>query len=455
MAGISISKTYTGSNKYTMRDNVATSDKGVSEDHTNQSVDISTNAANPEPNSNTTPEEMDLSLDTKPSTDSSSNEVTASDKNTSTNSTGTGAGGTTANTSTSAGTNSPTTSANASSGGNGGNSSTSTSSSAASIGNGDSAGKGGDSSTSISGPSGSEIKGGNQTVSTGGNSNTTSTSNASSGSNGTSFNPIGNNKDGDSDNSKSTSAPSSEPPAPTFTFKGDKVIITAVNSKGEIETNEMPLEEFIANLKKCGLTQKDIDRVINGEITLEDLYKEIENDPDSARRQKMLETAYLNALCPEYEDMGQLSDQLEADKAALKELIAQKKEIDSHEYECLLNLITALQNGYGSQSLDQPIAWQYTDENGDIQYTYTDPNQYGYNGVDSTVYTPMTYEQMYPDNEDFKKLKEITEADVGNIFTGYKSGNRWQDTPEQIDYLNDISKKYETERSTREKIQYG
>ena len=106
----------------------------------------------------------------------------------------------------------------------------------------------------------------------------------------------------------------------------------------QIVITEEMIEEVRQELRNCGFIDKDIERLLKGEITLEDLYKEIENDTDGTRRRKIYESSYLMSLGSEFTNI----EDLEADINKTKREIQAKRELqyefDFTEEEKFMNL---------------------------------------------------------------------------------------------------------------------
>lgn len=172
----------------------------------------------------------------------------------------------------------------------------------------------------------------------------------------------------------------------------------------QIVITEEMIEEVRQELRNCGFIDKDIERLLKGEITLEDLYKEIENDTDGTRRRKIYESSYLMSLGSEFTNI----EDLEADINKTKREIQAKRELqyefDFTEEEAAYGLLVALLM-YGGD-IDEIaetyiVGWSYEDENGVTRYEYS-YNPYfpgGYYGA-----TPIYYNDVYKDS---KYLEEI------------------------------------------------
>ena len=191
------------------------------------------------------------------------------------------------------------------------------------------------------------------------------------------------------------------------------ILSTESNSKSSAllmgkSAEELELEE---ELRTYGFTEPDIERIMNGEITPEDLKKEIDNDKDPSRRRYMLEAQMLNNSQVSATNMEELKKIQEETKNELEKLIAKKQhsKLETLEIPELLNIIERIQNGEDLEYVinSEIIAWKYVNEEGEECYKYTDPYITGYDG--SITYEPITYNQMFKDSKYLKELKTITE----------------------------------------------
>ncbi len=79
-------------------------------------------------------------------------------------------------------------------------------------------------------------------------------------------------------------------------------------------------QEFINDLYKCGLAMRDINRVINEEITMRDLLEEIQYDSDNTRRKCLLEASYLRAYKLDVISLEEFKKQIDKERTQLQEL---------------------------------------------------------------------------------------------------------------------------------------
>ena len=82
-------------------------------------------------------------------------------------------------------------------------------------------------------------------------------------------------------------------------------------------------EEMIANLQKYGLIDSDINRILNGEISLDDLMQEIIVDSNRERYRKILETQYLQGYYYSASDSQTRLDILNTEKSGLESRLSE------------------------------------------------------------------------------------------------------------------------------------
>lgn len=215
------------------------------------------------------------------------------------------------------------------------------------------------------------------------------------------------------------------------------ILSTESNSKSSAllmgkSAEELELEE---ELRTYGFTEPDIERIMNGEITPEDLKKEIDNDKDPSRRRYMLEAQMLNNSQVSATNMEELKILQEVTKNELEKLIAKKQhsKLETLEIPKLLNIIERIQNGEDLEYVinSEIIAWKYVNEEGEECYKYTDPYTTGYDG--SITYEPITYNQMFKDSKYLEELRTITkEVEVNRMLVS--------STPKElIDFLEKLN----------------
>ena len=104
-------------------------------------------------------------------------------------------------------------------------------------------------------------------------------------------------------------------------------------------------EEKKLKLKKQGLIDTDIDRVLKGDITVDDLMVEIVSDSDRSRYQKLLENQYLKGYQYSYAES----------QAKLDALIAEKEAMEKRLAEVNLDLMLVRRDTTGKIDLDESL----------------------------------------------------------------------------------------------------
>lgn len=204
------------------------------------------------------------------------------------------------------------------------------------------------------------------------------------------------------------------------------ILSTESNSKSSAllmgkSAEELELEE---ELRTYGFTDTDVERIMNGEITPEDLLKEINNDTDSSRRRYMLEAQMLSGM--NLKNMDELKELQDKTKQELENLIKQKEQnkLSSLELTALPNIIARIQQGDDLEYVinSEIVAWKYKDENGKECYIYEDPFTATYDG--SITYEAVSYGQMYKNSKYIEELKSNLEKVEINPLFGFIGSKR-------------------------------
>lgn len=223
-----------------------------------------------------------------------------------------------------------------------------------------------------------------------------------------------------------------------------KVTITSINSWGQEVTTEIDVNTYKMLLESFGLNDMDIEQVLSGKISQEELFEQIENEEDNTRRVDMMYASYLQAYGLEYNNIADLEQAINDDNNRLNELYKQKIDSENYEIDAIMNIITRLKMGENLDDIlnSTIVAWQYTDENGNINYKYEDPYMSGY--VDEVTYTPLTFEEMYKDSELLAELRaNLTVETIKPLFSkNEKTIYRWTETEAQEQFFSSISDKY-------------
>ena len=241
-----------------------------------------------------------------------------------------------------------------------------------------------------------------------------------------------------------------------------KVIGTNITNALSQDSSEIDIDDFSQSLKLTGLRTVDINRVLSGEITIEDLMKEIASDSDNTRRQEIMQATYLKAYGIDFTNLDDFDLKIESMKSELATLVDQRKQINSdREIDAMIDIVTDLKYGKSlNDSLkNRIVAWQYTDEEGNIVISYDNNNS-------DYVYTPITYEELFPYSELLNNLKsffiengidpsidmgasadrDITDAYFENIYTQYGNKANYRET--KLKTLDEKIKKMHSEVST-------
>ena len=195
-------------------------------------------------------------------------------------------------------------------------------------------------------------------------------------------------------------------------------LTTSGNVSVSTEEYELMIEDFRKQLRNIGIKDYDIDRVINGELTLEELWNEIynetSNDPKSTTKRDILEATTIHALnesLPEIDlnynsiaEMNQEIDRLtrEIEAARKEEMYQEISEADATRR--LIEYMSSMGEDL-EESLDNcTIAYKCRNENGDIVYFY---GELGRIGTDLEVLEEISYRDMYGNSESCKKMYEL------------------------------------------------
>ncbi len=220
------------------------------------------------------------------------------------------------------------------------------------------------------------------------------------------------------------------------------ITLQTKDNNGNIITEEISLDEYRNTLKKSGLTDKDITRIINGEITPTDLFSEIEKDP--VRLKQVMIPSYLESLGLDYNNLEELKKATESDKQDLKNLLDQRTKTDNRELDNFYMITARVQMGENFDSVlsTQIVAWMYKDELGNTCYRYDDPY---INYVDNEIeYTALTFNEMYPDSKYVEEFRSVlTKYTRKRWFKDeYVTTYIWDGTEEAYAFLDELAKEY-------------
>lgn len=228
------------------------------------------------------------------------------------------------------------------------------------------------------------------------------------------------------------------------------------NSNGELETmdfdNNESINDIFYKLKLYGLNDKDINRVINGEISLEKLMEEIYSDTNTTRKEEIMKNSYLKSFGLEFNSMEELIEGINDIDNELNLLMQQKNNINNYELDATIKIINRLQMGENLENIlnTEYVAWEYIDDQGNKCYRYDNPYVEGnYNNIQ---YKALSYQDVYGESDILKKLKSVlTEQEINPFFGDNYKVYRWIGTNEQLEFLDSISVSYSDNLENREK----
>lgn len=238
----------------------------------------------------------------------------------------------------------------------------------------------------------------------------------------------------------------------------NEVFTTKVDNNISDVVSEVDVDSYINSLVKNGLRMEDINRVLNGSISLDSLMVEIQNDTDTSRKKEIMEASYLSAYGLEFSNMESLKLEIDNLKNELENLIKEKKSInDSREFESLMDIIVRLKNGENLDNIlsSQVVAWKYIDENGNVAYRYDTPSATEI-FENEKKYEPLYYEDMYKNSAILGDLKKVlTKSTTKSLFSNEKKDVYiWDGTENQEKFFDSLLKKYESNNlNKKEKLE--
>lgn len=234
---------------------------------------------------------------------------------------------------------------------------------------------------------------------------------------------------------------------------GNEVFTTKVYNTISNVVSEVDVDSYINSLVKYGLRMDDINRVLNGSISLDSLMLEIQNDTDTSRKKEIMDASYLSAYGLEISNMKALKLEIDNLKKELENLIKEKNSIDDYrEFESLMDIIVRLKNGENLDSIlsSQIVAWKYTDENGNITYCYDSPTASSI-AESGKNYKPLYFEDMYKNSDILDDLKKVlTKSTTKSLFSDEKKDVYiWDGTKNQEKFFESLLQKYESNNLNR------
>ena len=214
--------------------------------------------------------------------------------------------------------------------------------------------------------------------------------------------------------------------------------VTSTSYVSSAKISEEDLSDYIAKLRKYGLTEEDINKIISGKATLEEIIAEIDSSIEDGRKGKMLEAAYLQACDIGFDSMEELDAAITKEKEQIAKYQEGLKAVDNHEIEALMQIVIQAKQGNDLQSVlnNTIVAYKYTDSNGKIAYIYDNPYNNGVAASDID-YEALTFEEMYPDSADLKELEKVI-----------STYGMWIESPEQVEFFNNLNLEYSNKQTS-------
>jgi len=108
--------------------------------------------------------------------------------------------------------------------------------------------------------------------------------------------------------------------------------ITVAESTKNETVSDTEIYEYRNTLVEYGITEKDINRILAGDITIEELMTEIENDPNTTRKRSLLESSYLKAYNLEYKNMEDLKKEISTLDEKIDELFKKRNNLGNRDF---------------------------------------------------------------------------------------------------------------------------
>ena len=193
-----------------------------------------------------------------------------------------------------------------------------------------------------------------------------------------------------------------------------ETIITGAET--EFVINERDFKTF---LKEMGFSDDDIQDVLDGKKTPDDILNDIQVKENTDARRKILEQQFLELFkgkgvnCSSMEELNSKITKITEELKELRIKLA-KNETDLQELElkALNDLYLKLSSDYYvnlEDFLDQVIVWKYTDENGITHYETRNPSSF--ETSDITKYKEVTYKELLENSEIYNLLKSELNID--------------------------------------------
>lgn len=249
---------------------------------------------------------------------------------------------------------------------------------------------------------------------------------------------------------------------PTSGGQSTPVITTEVSTSAQTTQTEFSLDDLISTLRNYGINDTDINRVLTGEIGIQDLITEILSEQDPSRRKLLYEASYLHELGYEYNNLEQLEAHLGELLSSLSSAYRQRAEMynKSVELDFIHEIIERLQYGEDLEHIlaSGTMVWKYTDDFGNVYYAYyeynnleTEFNPY-INGQTPTVEN-LTYEEILGDSALLVELKTLLSKEdrkFGFIKKTIETVSVWSDSEALLAFEQRVDTDYTNDRSTRQ-----
>ena len=212
-----------------------------------------------------------------------------------------------------------------------------------------------------------------------------------------------------------------------------------------IQKQEEGKTEF---LKNYGFGEEDIKRIERGEIEVEELVKEINEDKNPERRKKLMEKGYLMMYGQSTElditDMEELKKAYEKVKVGLKESREELKEIERENSGVTEQVLKKIEEGKTLEEiLKSQVAWRYKDKEGNVKYIYNTPTQISAAAAASGVNDGRKYEAVYG--------SEIGEEEIESLKQVLSNGNSYKGSDQEKEALRKIKEKSIEKEKNKEK----
>ncbi len=261
---------------------------------------------------------------------------------------------------------------------------------------------------------------------------------------------------------------------PTFNTTDNK----QENSENSRYTVNQRNSELSASLKELGLIENDINRLLNGEISLDDLLDEIDKDPVRKRlllNNECLQNAIINLQKEGISLNTNITNLEELDEYINKlqnEFNSYYEELNNYEeYNALGNIILMLETGTDLDSAleSTTVAYKYTDANGEIHYISDEPEgtliedpikqgKFYIEGKDGRKYESQNYKERYGESNIIKELRSNLSKEKSNFLekTLLKQNDevyKYDKNSDQSKYIEALKQKVSNDQKKKEEVE--